>query len=79
MKSRVSPPSRRLTGRPDERTFLIVGGAETETKDFNWLMRQIDPDANCTLTNVISTNHDCGETNPLTFGLIARGLRSWTM
>src|ERR1700730_7242102 len=33
----------------------------------------------CTLTKVRSTNHDCGETKPLTFGLIARGLRSWTI
>jgi 4-methylaminobutanoate oxidase (formaldehyde-forming) len=40
--------------RLDERTFLIVGGAETETKDFNWLKRHIEPDAHCTLTNVTS-------------------------
>ncbi|HLZ99740.1 MAG TPA: aminomethyltransferase family protein, partial [Steroidobacteraceae bacterium] len=40
--------------RLDERTFLIVGGAETETKDFNWLARHIDPDVHCTLTNVTS-------------------------
>ena len=30
----------------------------------------------CMLTSVRSMNHDCGETKPLTFGLIARGLRS---
>jgi 4-methylaminobutanoate oxidase (formaldehyde-forming) len=40
--------------RLDERTFLIVGGAETETKDFNWLKRHIEPDACCTLTYVTS-------------------------
>ena len=40
--------------RLDERTFLIVGGAETETKDFNWLKRHIEPDAHCVLTNVTS-------------------------
>ena len=32
----------------------------------------------CMLTRVRSTNQDCGETNPFTFGLIPRGLRSWT-
>src|SRR3569833_4749317 len=32
-----------------------------------------------TLTVVRSTNQDCGETKPFTFGLSARGLRSWTM
>jgi 4-methylaminobutanoate oxidase (formaldehyde-forming) len=40
--------------RLDERTFLIVGGAETETKDFTWLKRHIQPDDHCTLTNVTS-------------------------
>jgi glycine cleavage system aminomethyltransferase T/glycine/D-amino acid oxidase-like deaminating enzyme len=40
--------------RLDEGTFLIVGGAETETKDFNWLKRHIEPDAHCVLTNVTS-------------------------
>ena len=34
--------------------FLIVSGAETETKDFNWLRRHIAPDAHCVLTNVTS-------------------------
>jgi hypothetical protein len=37
------------------------------------------PRSYCTLTKVRSRNHDCGEMNPLTFGDIARGLRSWTM
>ena len=40
---------------------------------------RLDPASYCTLTSVRSTNHDCGETNPLIFGLIARGLRSWTI
>jgi len=34
--------------------FLIVTGAETETKDFNWLKRHLDPAAHCVLTNVTS-------------------------
>jgi 4-methylaminobutanoate oxidase (formaldehyde-forming) len=34
--------------------FLIVGGAETETRDFDWLRRHIEPGANCVLTNVTS-------------------------
>jgi 4-methylaminobutanoate oxidase (formaldehyde-forming) len=34
--------------------YLIVTGAETETKDFNWLQRHIDAEARCVLTNVTS-------------------------
>ncbi|MFC0590666.1 FAD-dependent oxidoreductase [Novosphingobium aquiterrae] len=34
--------------------FLIVGGAETETKDFNWLKRHTPDDARAVLTNVSS-------------------------
>ncbi|HWG69820.1 MAG TPA: FAD-dependent oxidoreductase [Steroidobacteraceae bacterium] len=34
--------------------YLIVTGAETETKDFNWLQRHIPSGANCVLTNVTS-------------------------
>jgi 4-methylaminobutanoate oxidase (formaldehyde-forming) len=34
--------------------FLIVTGAETETKDFNWLKRHIDAGKHCVLTNVTS-------------------------
>jgi 4-methylaminobutanoate oxidase (formaldehyde-forming) len=34
--------------------FLIVTGAETETRDFNWLKRHIDADAHAVLTNVSS-------------------------
>jgi len=34
--------------------FLIVSGAETETKDFNWLQRHTPPAAHCVLTNVTS-------------------------
>ena len=34
--------------------ILIVTGAETESKDFNWLKRHIDPQAHCVLTNVTS-------------------------
>ena len=33
---------------------MIVSGAETESKDFNWLQRHIDPTAHCVLTNVTS-------------------------
>ncbi len=33
---------------------MIVSGAETETKDFNWLQRHIEPGAHCVLTNVTS-------------------------
>ena len=40
--------------RLSETVFLIVGGAETESKDFNWLRRHIEPDARCVLTNVTS-------------------------
>ena len=34
--------------------YLIVTGAETETKDFNWLKRHIPADAHAVLTNVSS-------------------------
>jgi 4-methylaminobutanoate oxidase (formaldehyde-forming) len=34
--------------------YLIVTGAETEIKDFNWLQKHIEPDAHCVLTNVTS-------------------------
>ena len=34
--------------------YLIVTGAETETRDFNWLTRHIDADAHAVLTNVTS-------------------------
>ena len=34
--------------------FLIVGGAETEVRDFNWLSRHIPDDAHAVLTNVSS-------------------------
>jgi glycine cleavage system T protein len=40
--------------RLSESAYLIVGGAETESKDFNWLRRRIGPDANCVLTNTTS-------------------------
>ena len=40
--------------RLNETVFLIVSGAETETKDFNWLRRHIPADAHCVLTNVTS-------------------------
>ena len=39
---------------PSESSFLIVTGAETETKDFNWLKRHIDAGKHCVLTNVTS-------------------------
>ena len=34
--------------------YLIVGGAETEVRDFNWLARHIPNDAHAVLTNVSS-------------------------
>ena len=34
--------------------YLIVSGAETESKDFQWLQRHIEPGAHCVLTNVTS-------------------------
>src|ERR1700691_5190019 len=40
--------------RLSETAYLIVSGAETESKDFNWLRRHLEPDANCVLTNVTS-------------------------
>jgi 4-methylaminobutanoate oxidase (formaldehyde-forming) len=40
--------------RLSESAFLIVTGAETETKEFNWLKRHIDPGRHCVLTNVTS-------------------------
>ncbi|HUY83982.1 MAG TPA: FAD-dependent oxidoreductase [Steroidobacteraceae bacterium] len=40
--------------RLDEQAFLIVGGAETESRDCDWLRRQIEPGTNCVLTNVTS-------------------------
>jgi 4-methylaminobutanoate oxidase (formaldehyde-forming) len=40
--------------RVSEQAFLIVGGAETETKDCEWLRAHVPPDANCVLTNVTS-------------------------
>jgi len=38
--------------RLDEASFLIIGGAETETRDFNWLKRHIPADAHAVATNV---------------------------
>src|SRR5450631_3192038 len=40
--------------RLSESAYLIVSGAETESKDFNWLQRHIEPGAGCVLTNVTS-------------------------
>lgn len=40
--------------RLSECAYLIVGGAETETKDFNWLKRHTPEDAHAVLTNVTS-------------------------
>ena len=40
--------------RLSDSAYLIVGGAETESKDFNWLQRRIPAGANCVLTNVTS-------------------------
>ena len=40
--------------RLSDAAYLIVGGAETESKDFNWLQRHIPAGAHCVLTNVTS-------------------------
>jgi glycine cleavage system T protein len=40
--------------RLSDSAYLIVTGAETESKDFNWLRRHLERDANCVLTNVTS-------------------------
>ena len=40
--------------RLNETAYLIVTGAETEVKDFNWLQRHIAADDHCVLTNVSS-------------------------
>jgi glycine cleavage system T protein len=40
--------------RLSDTAYLIVTGAETESKDFNWLERHIAPNAHCVLTNVTS-------------------------
>ena len=40
--------------RLTDAAYLIVSGAETESKDFNWLQRHIEPQAHCVLTNVTS-------------------------
>jgi glycine cleavage system aminomethyltransferase T/glycine/D-amino acid oxidase-like deaminating enzyme len=40
--------------RLDKNAYLIVGGAETEARDFNWLKRHIPDDAHAVLTNVTS-------------------------
>jgi glycine cleavage system aminomethyltransferase T/glycine/D-amino acid oxidase-like deaminating enzyme len=41
--------------RLSETAFMIVGGAETEVRDFYWLKRQIPDDAHGVLTNVTSS------------------------
>jgi 4-methylaminobutanoate oxidase (formaldehyde-forming) len=41
--------------RLSETAFMIVGGTETEVRDFYWLKRQIPDDAHCVLTNVTSS------------------------
>jgi 4-methylaminobutanoate oxidase (formaldehyde-forming) len=40
--------------RLSDTAYMIVTGAETESKDFNWLQRHIGPGAHCILTNVTS-------------------------
>lgn len=40
--------------RLSETAYLIVTGAETEVKDFNWLKRHIPGDAHAVLTNISS-------------------------
>jgi glycine cleavage system T protein len=40
--------------RLSEAAYLIVSGAETETKDFHWLQSHMEAGAHCVLTNVTS-------------------------
>ncbi|HLW23957.1 MAG TPA: FAD-dependent oxidoreductase [Steroidobacteraceae bacterium] len=40
--------------RLSESAYLIVSGAETESKDFNWLTRHVHAGARCVATNVTS-------------------------
>jgi 4-methylaminobutanoate oxidase (formaldehyde-forming) len=40
--------------RLGDEAFLVVTGAETESRDFNWLERHIPRDAHCVLTNATS-------------------------
>jgi 4-methylaminobutanoate oxidase (formaldehyde-forming) len=40
--------------RLSHEAFLIVGGAETEVRDFHWLKQHIPAGAHCVLTNVTS-------------------------
>jgi 4-methylaminobutanoate oxidase (formaldehyde-forming) len=40
--------------RLEENAYLIVGGAETEVRDFHWLKRNIGPEERCVLTNLSS-------------------------
>jgi glycine cleavage system T protein len=40
--------------RLSETAYLIVSGAETESKDLNWLQRHVGRGANCVATNVTS-------------------------
>jgi 4-methylaminobutanoate oxidase (formaldehyde-forming) len=40
--------------RLSETAYLIVSGAETASKDLNWLERHIEPGAHCVLTDVTS-------------------------
>ena len=41
--------------RLSETAFMIVGGAETEVRDFYWLKTHIPDDAHCLLSNVTSS------------------------
>ena len=40
--------------RLSETAYLVVSGAETETKDLQWLKRHLEPAAHCIATNVSS-------------------------
>jgi 4-methylaminobutanoate oxidase (formaldehyde-forming) len=57
--------------RLGESAFLIVTGAETETKDFNWLKRHIELTAHCVLTNVTSGMGVLSVMGPLARDLLA--------
>jgi 4-methylaminobutanoate oxidase (formaldehyde-forming) len=57
--------------RLSESAFLVVTGAETETKDFNWLKRHIDAGKHCILTNVTSGMGVLSVMGPLARDLLA--------
>lgn len=50
--------------RLDERRFLVISGAATTHKDLDWLVRHIDPDVACTVTDVTNQSAIFGVMGP---------------